>query len=368
MINISEALKYVREITEQERSETESFLSIMANRTEAQVTKNEILLYLLIKAMRNSGIDMFLTKKKVAEDATLRFHTQMSLSGIFVDVKYYESTFKDCRYESYQIKNSNELEEKFIQEFKNFLKVHGLIDPKNIYMVDILPGNKCRFITYEQLDLDSLNCNLTDGPLNSKHVVTKQLQHSVLISEDIFDHRFNMTYTTTHRLLNKKRGKERYYFPSGWTRIGLNIKDCFQYCENDSLNWLTMTNHDEEWSVAYHGTGAHCIDSILNNRLTVGCRQERKNYYNHNIRSNTFGEKCGIGVYCTPRVNIAEKYSIQASNEIMFDKKEYLVALQCRIDPKKFRDAGDFNYILNSEDIRPYGLLIKPKNNSCNLL
>jgi hypothetical protein len=157
-----------------------------------------------------------------------------------------------------------------------------------------------------------------------------------------------------------KRGKEDYYFPFGWERIGLNLKDYFHYYQGDNLNWLTMTNHDDEWSVAFHGTKQHSLSSIINDSsghpsLKPGPVQVYASSPNQNPRSDTYQQLCGFGVYCTPKIDIAEGYT----QPISFGGKKYKIALQCRINPKKFRKGFDNYYITNSEDIRPYGILLK---------
>ena len=83
--------------------------------------------------------------------------------------------------------------------------------------------------------------------------------------------------------------------------------------------------------------------------------QACQGHINSNKRSVTYGQPCGIGVYCTPKIEIAEGYT----SIVPFDGKNYQIALQCRINPKKFRNAGGDYYVVNSEDIRPYGILLK---------
>jgi hypothetical protein len=176
-----------------------------------------------------------------------------------------------------------------------------------------------------------------------------------------FDHRYDMDYTSTHyKDYKEKRGQKDYYFPFGWKRFGLNLKDYFHYYQGDNLNWLTMTNHDDEWSVAYHGTKQEFVEPIIMDKsghpyLKTGYRQAFELEQNQNPRSETYQQKCGIGVYCTPKIEIAEGYT----TPVLFDGKKNKIAFQCRINPRKFRDAGSNYYITNSEDIRPYGILLK---------
>jgi hypothetical protein len=212
------------------------------------------------------------------------------------------------------------------------------------------------------LDQTALNGKkLPYGPCGSQHVETQKVNQSILISEDMLDRRYDMDYTSNrYKGYKEKRGKEDYYFPFGWKRIGLNLKDYFHYYQGDDLNWLTMDNHDDEWSVAYHGTKLKFVVSIIMDssghpNLRPGRRQAYAEYKNQNPRSDTFQQKCENGVYCTPKIEIAEGYT----TPVPYDGKKYKIAFQCRINPRKFRNAGDDNYITNSEDIRPYGILLK---------
>ena len=65
-----------------------------------------------------------------------------------------------------------------------------------------------------------------------------------------------------------------------------------------------MTNHDDERSVAYHGTKNEFLESIsrqVTPMLKAGYRQKREYLMNRNKRSDTYEQKCGKGVYCTPK-------------------------------------------------------------------
>ena len=314
--------------------------------------------------MEQNGIEMILTKAKAADDATLRLHAQWWLTGAVFDMKSYESTFTGCKYSADEINQNKILKERFIQEFKSFLQFNFLIDPNNVFVIDIQSGSvKVRFNLLQPIENQKSNYSVHEyGPLGSKYCEIKEVNKSILINpEDFFDHRYDMDYTSDYyknRL--QQRGKENYYFPYGWKRIGLNLTDYFSYYNGDNLNWLTMTNHEDEWSVAYHGTKTESLKSIIPHEalhpiLKGGVRQAYKNSINKNKRSDTYGKECGEGVYCTPIVGLAENY---ASGDT-FDGKVYKIVLQCRINPKKFRDVGNSFYVTNSEDIRPYGILYK---------
>ena len=70
---------------------------------------------------------------------------------------------------------------------------------------------------------------------------------------------------------------------------------------------------------------------------------------------------CNQGVYLTPEIEEAEKYS----NKVTLGnfKKKFQFIIMARVNPKKIREPGTvpINWILNGndEEIRPYRLLIK---------
>ena len=359
--NIARVLADCRPITEDERAKTKVFMEDMETKTHAEVTKNQILLYVLGNIMKENDMEMVLSRTKASDDATLRLHMQLSLSGIAFDMKIYKSKFEGYKYGVDEMKKDDKLEKEFIKDFKLFLKNSFSVNPKDVAVIDILPGSvQVRYLTYAVIDTNS--GKNTIGPAGSKHINTEQIIQPILINEDIFDHHYDMDYTSTHYSngYKEQRGKEDYYFPYGWLRKGLNLKNYFSHYHEDKLNWLTMNNHDDEWSVAFHGTSQDSLRKIIKDssghpKLIDGPRQAFANAPNQNQRSDTYKQLCGIGVYCTPKIEKAEVYAKSAK----FDNINYKIALQCRINPKKFRNAGYDYYITNSEDIRPYGILLK---------
>lgn len=361
--NIAKLLADCRAVTDEERAETKAFMEDMEAKTHAEVTKNQILLYILGKTFKANDMEMFLSQAVAADDGTLRLHAQLSLSSILFDMKVYKSKFEGYKYTADELNTDDKLRKEFIIDFKIFLKITFSVNPKDIAVIDFEPGSvQVRFLSYAIIDTNSVNGKNIEGPAGSKHISTQQIIQSILINEDIFNHNYDMDYTSAiySNGYKEKRGKEDYYFPYGWSRCGLNLKDYFNYNQGDKLNWLTMTNHDDEWSVAFHGTSLDSLRKIINDssghpKLIQGPRQLCADSKNQNPRSDTYNELCGNGIYCTTKIEKAEPYA----NSVKFDKKNYKIALQCRINPKKFRYAGYDYYITNSEDIRPYGILLK---------
>ena len=141
---------------------------------------------------------------------------------------------------------------------------------------------------------------------------------------------------------NKKfyRGGLEYKRPCGWKRYALKVKDKY---ENDK--WLGCSGGDSEWAVSYHGTKQDFVKSIYDNGYRVGNR-------------NSYGK----GVYCSPNIETAARYS-----RIFTDNngKKYKIVLQNRVRPsaiKKASDKGgpaDYWYIEDGKDIRPYSICVK---------
>ena len=68
------------------------------------------------------------------------------------------------------------------------------------------------------------------------------------------------------------------------------------------------------------------------------------------------------GVYSSPKIQKAELYGDPVIIREVGNRKEFKIVLQCRINPNNFRDNGSYYYVTESEDIRPYGILLKTVN------
>ena len=166
------------------------------------------------------------------------------------------------------------------------------------------------------------------------------VNENILCPED-FDKRGNRHPFEYSR--NQKRGNELYDPPLGWTGIGLNITK-YDYWKLK----CGKSNTKGEWCVAYHGTNITNAKNIIMKGLEKGIRQ---NYENH---LDKYGNQIGEGVYFSPKIEIAERYSVP-----------YLgikCVFMCRVNPEKMKVPHQKEiYIINDPDIDiiPYRLLIK---------
>jgi len=168
------------------------------------------------------------------------------------------------------------------------------------------------------------------------------------LSPDDFDHRGDFHFPCADGD-KQVRGGLDYYQPSNkWQRIGLRVLDLYDGPEG----WLKMDGNENEWAVAFHGIGGskvpYVISKVIKEKMRPGPNQLYSQY------KAVDGETIGKGIYCTPKLEVAEEY---ASKCEQFGTK---VIIQARVRPDAIRDCGvnDYWVINNHEDIRPYGLII----------
>lgn len=159
------------------------------------------------------------------------------------------------------------------------------------------------------------------------------------------------------------RGREPYIRPCGWYRAAIKVLNKYQGGDE----WLSSGN--QAWPVSYHGP---TMDGSL------GIIFMRKNDEADDGGDDDLGDLCaagstkGRGVYSTPDINIAEKFSKTFRSKV--DNKVYKVVLQNRINPEQRRicrrEKHWLVYVPEGSTaiqeraiiegaLRPYGLLLK---------
>ena len=159
-----------------------------------------------------------------------------------------------------------------------------------------------------------------------------------------------------------------YVPPEGYFGYGLNVWD--QYDNKDNA-WLGYSNQEGEWYIVYHGTSASVGQKIIDSEFKAGPNQYCDSNENVNeLTKNTY-QKLGVGVYCTPKISIAEGCAKDKGNPISFWGKKYIFIFMWRVNPKFVRMAsnnywvvsGDSLYDSNAkkydDEIRPYRMLLK---------
>ena len=170
------------------------------------------------------------------------------------------------------------------------------------------------------------------------------MKQEYYIDENSFEPSYDYDFTNIYDG-NKKfyRGGLEYKRPCGWKRIALKVNGKY---ENDS--WLGNSGQskgDSEWAVSYHGTKRNFVDSIYKN----GYRPGPRHLY-------------GDGIYCTPNIETAAKYSERFIGD---DGKLYQIVLQNRVKPSAIKKVGqidghkDYWLIEDEKNIRLYSICVR---------
>mmetsp|Transcript_106723 Transcript_106723/g.188998 ORF Transcript_106723/g.188998 Transcript_106723/m.188998 type:complete len:510 (+) Transcript_106723:42-1571(+) len=179
-----------------------------------------------------------------------------------------------------------------------------------------------------------------------REALTKRCQ----LSEDDFDSRYDYVYddSSVHKF-GGMRGGSCYMPPVGWTKLALNVQNKYE----PFGKWLDKENG---WPVAYHGTAAEptTIKDIIRGGLKIRGGKERALH----------GERYGSGVYCSPDVDFAMRYSDKLLENEMF------IVFVCRVRPGKYRiekpAGGSEQWIVQDEaDIRVCAVLLKSNGLDC---
>lgn len=150
-------------------------------------------------------------------------------------------------------------------------------------------------------------------------------------------------YDFTNIIDNHKfyRGNREYKRPCGWKRYALKVSGKY---DNGNDTWLGCNNSEGEWPVAYHGTRHMNLNDITKELKTDKT------------------EKYGVGIYCTPNIDIASKYS----PTFEFEGERYKVVLQTRVNPNvivecktKEEESDNYWFLPQGDYIRSYSICIK---------
>uniref|UniRef100_A0A096MCF3 PARP catalytic domain-containing protein n=1 Tax=Poecilia formosa TaxID=48698 RepID=A0A096MCF3_POEFO len=172
--------------------------------------------------------------------------------------------------------------------------------------------------------------------------------------KEFFDPDYDFDFTNLSDSADCMRGNETYERPKGWYRMALKVKG--KYPEGDAwlgTNGWRSNSVPGEWPVSYHGTGLEGERGIISSHYKAGD-----------------GQVYGRGIYSTPELHEAEKYSKTFTSGST--GKTYTVIMQNRINPKKRQicdkywlipvpegTSADEEKRIVESSIRPYGVLIK---------
>jgi hypothetical protein len=105
----------------------------------------------------------------------------------------------------------------------------------------------------------------------------------------LFDPEWDRTMSRRKRPPQWRGGFPYRPAAGSWLRLGLRVSEL---TDEDSENWLGSDGGEGEWAVAYHGTRAECVRSIVRRPLRPGPRCSR-----------------GWGIYCSPEPGVAAEFA-----------------------------------------------------------
>ena len=158
-------------------------------------------------------------------------------------------------------------------------------------------------------------------------------------------------------IYNIERRAEKYDPPYGWFGIGLNVINKYE----SNKDWLENKTNNGKWAIAYHGIGQYLpsnkVKEALINIITKdGLVPGKSQHFKNNKDKRHPGKEIGEGIYLSPSINLAEKYS----GIISIKKKRYKVILMAKVLIEKIREPNEIQFwILDKKDIRIYRILVK---------
>ena len=252
--------------------------------------------------------------------------SKMALQLIFNGEAFYQVIHLHYSYgdeNDYIIVNDEEKQKEFMKDKqKNYAKI---LDKKIDDIIISKPrvGGVNFTVLVKNSNREELEALISDIKVyeKSKGTIIKDINLKCLLSfyainPDMFDV-LNDTWG-----INEKRGPPHHlmdYDPPIWYK-GYGLKVTKKY-DNGDDTWLGYTNQEGEWYIAYHGTSGIYANAILNEGLKKGGRQLYENDNNINELSKNIHPIVGKGVYCTPKIMVADSY-VQ-SNDITFEDKKF---------------------------------------------
>ena len=317
------------------------------------IKRNETILplYLLYNWLEENGCQVAIERNP--KDIRLnQFCLQQIFNNNAVEKKF--TLVFDEKYNEYFLKKENT--NNLINTLKNDISKYLQIDSNDIFIMN--PRGHQFTIDLYIKDLSDFKRKRIEQYIRTRRKEIIIIKDSILLegcklSQAILEPQFDMRPCDWPKV--SYRGMEKYYPPYNYMGFGLKVLDTY---DNGDNTWIGHCNQEGEFAVAYHGIRSDIgvIRQILNSHLKAG-----KNQAYEDDEDLKTGQRCGRGVYVTPLIDVAEKYTkifyVEEFN------KSFRIAFQCRVDTKKIRQpkTKPEYWILNGngQEIRPYRLLVK---------
>ena len=328
--------------------------------------KSELIFRILDKELKSDNINLIVTNK--AQNSNLA-----SLSNLSSDYNVQSfgllTTYPDSLVSFKDLEENVDKRIAFESKYKRDLAKTLGIEENRIKILSLSQGSTivaCTIIRQlNQLNVQQL---LNDQEVNEafdkirrnpNFPLTRLMPNKTFrLCPSDFDPRGNFHFPKPNGDI-QMRGGLIYYQPNDqWERIGLRVLDRFP-----DDGWLKMDGNQKEWAVAFHGVRNNVnniVPIIMKQGLQKGGAQAYQEIMCRVFKGNRkeMKEKCGKGIYCTPKIEIAMGYT----NPVKIGNDVYRIVFQCRVRPTAIRvpeNQEDYWIIQQSDDIRPYGICLK---------
>ena len=322
---------------------------------------------ILAKALINNNITVAIEKTTKNNDLSLTLLQLISSGEVFQKVINVTYDYGEDR--NIEILSNEEEKTKFINLKRKEISTTLNIPIERIELTNLRYGSIKATLIIKDYDLDEEDLIKIAKDKAIKNIEFKALFEGCLISPYMFDSNGDRSSGWG---INQSRGPphhlQKYYPPLEWNGYGLRVTGKY---DNGDDTWLNYSNVEGEWYIAYHGTsGLNVPNKIIEEGFKGGSGQWYFKSKNINPLSQNEFPKCGYGVYLTPVIEEAQKYS----KGINFDGVDYYLVFMCRVNPYKVRFAekndppywivsgdlmNDKNGKKYSDEIRPYRILLK---------
>ena len=260
-------------------------------------------------------------------------------------------------------KENQKFTKKDLKSFSDKISKSLDINFADLFLIQNAPiNNFAKCFNFKEISLKQ-NPNF---PPVSKLLELQSIKYKLLIKdfgvgEENFDNTGNLLVPNTRQ--NRFRGKEIYDPPYNWLGLGLSVLGKFDDGNDD---WLEDISDKSEWAIAYRGISSKKQEHIkvmlkhfIEERNLEIARINFKDKFGKKLNDKRHWGTIESGIYMTPYIKIAEKYT----KTISFNNKNYKVLLMAKVKVSEIKEPKNSNFwVLDNDKIRIYRVLFKEIN------
>ena len=260
-------------------------------------------------------------------------------------------------------KENQKFTKKDLKSFSDKISKSLDINFADLFLIQNAPiNNFAKCFNFKEISLKQ-NPNF---PPVSKLLELQSIKYKLLIkdfniNEKNFDNTGNLLVPNTRQ--NRFRGKEIYDPPYNWLGLGLSVLGKFDDGNDD---WLEDISDKSEWAIAYRGISSKnqkhikvMLKHFIEERNLEIARINFKDKFGKKLNDKRHWGTIESGIYMTPYIKIAEKYT----KTISFNNKNYKVLLMAKVKVSEIKEPENSNFwVLDNDKIRIYRVLFKEIN------